>query len=136
VRFTRCPRCAGREVGRISSDRYYCWGCCCEFQAARSGAAAALVGREAEAEDAGSWRIFDLDEEGTLMPVAAAPGGPAEPAEPQWPTDANGRVPPVADTSLPAATAGGASAEPGGIASGGQARGGIPSQSAAVPGRG
>lgn len=55
-----CPRCAGRDVGRIGPEHYYCWDCCCEF---------AWAG--------GQWQVFDVDAEGTLLPVdvVPAPGG-------------------------------------------------------------
>jgi hypothetical protein len=58
-----CPRCAGRDVGRIAPDHYYCWTCFCEF-----------------ARQDGQWQVFEVDAEGTLLPVdvPAGPGGASD----------------------------------------------------------
>jgi hypothetical protein len=29
--ITCCPRCQCRDVGRIGTHQYYCWGCCAEL---------------------------------------------------------------------------------------------------------
>lgn len=46
----RCPNCAGRSIGRVGSEQYYCWDCCVEFNTGR-----------------GAIRIYHLDADGELI---------------------------------------------------------------------
>lgn len=56
-----CPHCAGRNVGRIGPERYYCWDCCVEFEHGRDG-----------------WAVFSVDDDGQLMPLdGGVPAGEA-----------------------------------------------------------
>lgn len=54
----RCPNCAGRSIGRVGSEQYYCWDCCIEFNTGR-----------------GSIRIYHLDADGELIAAAAQGAG-------------------------------------------------------------
>jgi hypothetical protein len=49
----RCPNCAGRCIGRVGSEQYYCWDCCVEFNLGR-----------------GAVRIYHLDADGELLAAA------------------------------------------------------------------
>lgn len=49
----RCPNCAGRSIGRVGSEQYYCWDCCIEFNTGR-----------------GAIRIYHLDPDGELIASA------------------------------------------------------------------
>jgi hypothetical protein len=53
----RCPNCAGRSIGRVGSEQYYCWDCCIEFNTGR-----------------GSIRIYHLDADGELIAAAQHQG--------------------------------------------------------------
>lgn len=52
----RCPSCAGRSIGRVGSEQYYCWDCCIEFNMGR-----------------GVIRIYHLDADGELIAAATQP---------------------------------------------------------------
>ncbi|MDI3327533.1 MAG: hypothetical protein QJR06_03185 [Alicyclobacillaceae bacterium] len=51
--ITRCPRCQCRDIGRIGSHQYYCWGCCAEM----------VVGER-------DIRLYEVGEDGTLVEVS------------------------------------------------------------------
>ncbi len=47
-----CPNCGSRLTGRIGNQHYYCRNCYVEFS-----------------HSAGSWRVFEVDSEGALVPA-------------------------------------------------------------------
>lgn len=57
----RCPNCAGRCIGRVGTDQYYCWDCCVEFK----------VGK-------GSVRVYHLDADGELVAAVMHQDGEAD----------------------------------------------------------
>jgi hypothetical protein len=44
-----CPNCNGKEIGKIATSQYYCWGCFIEF-----------------AYSDGKYDVFQIEEDGTL----------------------------------------------------------------------
>ncbi len=57
-----CPRCGKAQIGRISGSQYYCWECCLEFHQGPNG-----------------WECFEVDDEGTLVPLSLRTGEPLPP---------------------------------------------------------
>ncbi|MBI2873798.1 MAG: hypothetical protein HYY09_01800 [Firmicutes bacterium] len=51
-----CPVCKGRSTGKIGQNTFYCWDCCVEFRV-----------------DEGRVSVFELDEEGTVLPFQESP---------------------------------------------------------------
>ncbi len=45
-----CPVCAGRQLGKVGVEQYYCWNCCVEFNSHTDN----MV-------------VYDLDEDGSLV---------------------------------------------------------------------
>lgn len=43
-----CPRCAGRNVGRVGSGQFYCWDCFIEFAVSYRGIRMYQVGIDGE----------------------------------------------------------------------------------------
>lgn len=61
-----CPSCGSREVGYLPASQYYCWCCFVQFTVGDNSA-----------------DVFEVDEDGTLVPlgrVSLDQGGPAAPA--------------------------------------------------------
>lgn len=46
--MNRCPSCGSRGIGRVATDQYYCWDCCVEFTAGRSGVKIYQINEEGE----------------------------------------------------------------------------------------
>ncbi|HEY8347955.1 MAG TPA: hypothetical protein VIL07_11925 [Symbiobacteriaceae bacterium] len=62
----RCPNCAGRSIGRVGTDQYYCWDCCVEFK----------VGK-------GTVRVYHLDVDGELVAATEHPQAEAAAGAPK-----------------------------------------------------
>lgn len=45
----KCPNCRCKDIGKIGSQQYYCWGCCIEFSM-----------------DDQSMDIYQIEEDGSL----------------------------------------------------------------------
>jgi hypothetical protein len=50
VVMMRCPNCNCRDIGKIGSNQYYCWGCFMEFN---------IAGDHVQ--------LFQVEEDGTLV---------------------------------------------------------------------
>ncbi|TFD92373.1 hypothetical protein [Jeotgalibacillus sp. R-1-5s-1] len=44
-----CPNCSNREVGMLTSNRYFCHSCCVEFTRAKN-----------------KWKLYEITEDGLL----------------------------------------------------------------------
>ncbi|HEU4962792.1 MAG TPA: hypothetical protein VFV52_02895 [Bacilli bacterium] len=53
----RCPKCNCRDIGKIGSSQYYCWGCFVEFS---------LTADQ-------QLKMFDVEEDGSLVPYHLYP---------------------------------------------------------------
>ncbi len=51
-----CPVCGQRGIGKVGTDKYYCWECCVEF-----------VVKDDQVE------IFSIADDGTLIEQAQTP---------------------------------------------------------------
>jgi len=54
--MTRCPHCKCRDIGKIGTQQYYCWGCFVEFS---------ISGVEV--------KMFQVEEDGSLVALSHAP---------------------------------------------------------------
>ena len=61
-----CPSCGSKVVGKVGADQFYCWDCCIEFSYGRQGL-----------------KMYTIDDEGSLVAMAAAADHEHEPHQPQ-----------------------------------------------------
>ena len=54
--MTRCPHCNCRDIGKIGTQQFYCWGCFMEFS---------ISGEEV--------KLFQVEEDGSLVAFGQAP---------------------------------------------------------------
>jgi hypothetical protein len=50
----RCPHCNCRDIGKIGTNQYYCWGCYLEFS---------MIGEEI--------KLYQVEEDGSLIAFEA-----------------------------------------------------------------
>jgi hypothetical protein len=54
--MTRCPHCNCRDIGKIGTQQFYCWGCFVEFS---------ITGDEV--------KLFQVEEDGSLIAFEQSP---------------------------------------------------------------
>lgn len=59
--MTRCPHCNCRDIGKIGTQQFYCWGCFVEFS---------ITGDEV--------KLFQVEEDGSLIAFENPPAVPLE----------------------------------------------------------
>ncbi len=59
--MTRCPHCNCRDIGKIGTQQFYCWGCFMEFS---------ITGEEV--------KLFQVEEDGSLIAFEKAPQVPLD----------------------------------------------------------
>jgi hypothetical protein len=60
--MTRCPHCNCRDIGKIGTNQFYCWGCFVEFS----------VNADNEV------KLYQVEEDGSLVALSKTPDVPLD----------------------------------------------------------
>jgi len=69
-----CPSCGSRQVGHLPTGHYFCWSCCVQFAVGDNGP-----------------KVYELTEDGALVPVSAVSGAAGGSAAPDITSSERGR---------------------------------------------